>query len=216
MTVHHIFYIPLVFLLGLFFGLLISEKRIGNFREKLQVKPNFTHFSPPKVSLMYLILTLLILIGVFIITHIFPIPYGLKIVHNALGGFALFDKQPSFSGTEVYNRLQAYAIAGLPVYKRFTYTTDLIFPLTFFYFLRTLSRFVAQRISVHRYLLSAIIGLPFIWLGFDLVENSMVFALLSAFPTRNDFIAGILSYVTTIKFGLLFLATLVPPVFLFF
>lgn len=86
------------------------------------------------VSTKVLLLAFLIFAGVFVITHLFPIPYGAKAVQSTLGGFSLFDKQPSFSSTDVYDRLQAYSSDGFNDYKRFTYTVDLIFSLAFFIF----------------------------------------------------------------------------------
>ena len=99
-----------------------------------------------------------------------------------------------------------------PVYPSF----DIIFPITFFYFLITLARFVIQRTSLSKYLAKVIIYLPFIWLAHDLLENSIVFTLLSEFPIRNNFLGSILGLVTTTKFGLLFLSILVPPIFFVF
>ncbi|MFV8326710.1 hypothetical protein [Flavobacterium sp. ZS1P14] len=157
-----------------------------------------------------LLFTFFIFICIFIVTHLFPVPYGLEIVHNALGGLEIFDKQPSFSSNEVYNRLQSFLLEGLEVYKRFTYTIDIIFPLTFFSFLITLARFVTQRTSLSKYLVNAIIVLPFIWLSFDLLENLIVFILLSEFPIRNNFLGSLLGFVTATKFGLLFLSILIP------
>ena len=213
MTIHHLFYIPTVFFLGLVFGALISERRAGKMTGNGQTKVDSANLVRI-VSTNVLLFAFLIFAGVFVITHLFPIPYGAKVVQSALGGFPLFDKQPSFSSTEVYDRLQAYSLEGFNEYKRFTYTIDLIFPIAFFYFLFTLSRFFVVRISLSNFLAKAIIALPFIWLGFDLLENSMMFTLLSGIPNRLDFIAGILGFVTATKFGLLLLSILVPPVFL--
>lgn len=215
MTLQHIFYIPTIFLLGFLFGSLISERRRSKSTGNLQ-----THFELPdserRISGKILLFTFLIFIGVFVITHFFPIPYGPKIVQNALSGLEIFDKHPSFSSNEVYARLQSFPFEGLEVYKRFTYTVDIIFPLAFFYFLITLVRFVIERTSLSTFLRKAIIVIPFIWLSFDILENSIVFTLLSEFPIRNNFLGSILGFVTATKFGLLFLSILVPSLFYVF
>lgn len=215
MTLQHIFYIPTIFLLGFLFGSLISEIRRSKSTGNLQ-----THFDSPDsergISGKNLLFAFLIFIGVFVITHFFPIPYGSKTVQNALGGFEIFDKHPSFSSNEVYARLQSFPFEGLELYKRFTYTVDIIFPVTFFYFLITLARFVIERTSLSTFLGKAIIVLPFIWLSLDLLENSIVFTLLSEFPIRNNFLGDILGFVTATKFGLLFLSILEPSLFYVF
>lgn len=216
MTVQHIFYIPTVFLLGLVFGALISERRAGKMTGSGWAKVDSVNLVQRAVSAKALLLALLLFAGIFLVSHLFPIPYGAKVVQSALGNLPLFDKHPSFSSTEVHDRLQAYSSEGLQVYKRFTYTVDLIFPLTFFYFLYTLSRFVVERISLSNFLAKAGIALPFIWLGFDLLENLIVFTLLSDFSNKKDFLAGILGLVTSTKFGLLFLSILLPPLLLVF
>jgi len=210
---------PILYSHSFLFGISIRSfnfrKRAGKMIGNGQTKVDSANLARA-VSTKVLLLAFLIFAGVFVITHLFPMPYGAKAVQSALGGLPLFDKQPSFSIEEVYSRLQAYSSDGFNDYKRFTYTVDLIFPLAFFYFLVTLSRFVVERISLSNFLTKAIIALPFIWLGFDLLENSMVFTLLSGFPNRIDFLAGILGFVTAAKFGLLLLSILVPPVFLVF
>lgn len=215
MTLQHIFYIPTVFLLGLLFGSLISERSRRKSTGNLQ-----THFELPdsgrQISRRILFFTFLIFLGVFVITHLFPIPYGSKTVQNALGGLEIFDKNPSFSSAEVYTRLQSFPFEGLKVYKRFTYTVDIIFPVTFLYFLITLARFVIERISLSPFLGKAIIVLPFIWISLDLLENLIIFKLLSEFPIRNYFLGTILGFVTATKFGLLFLSILVPPLIFVF
>lgn len=212
MTLQHIFYIPTVFLLGFLFGTLISERRPG-----IPTRNSQTNFESPDlvqgISGKILLLAFFIFICTFIITHLFPIPFGPKTVQNALGGLEIFDKRPSFSSIEVYNRLQSFPLQGIEVYKRFTYTIDIIFPITFFYFLFTLARFVIQRTSLPKYLAKAIFYLPLIWLIHDLLENSILFTLLSEFPLRNNFLGSILGFVTVTKFGLLFLSILMPPLF---
>ena len=209
MTLQHIFYLPTIFLLGFLFGSLISESRHGKQTRNLQTHielPDLVQGTTGKI----LLFAFLIFICTFIITHLFPIPYGSKMVQNALGGLEIFDKKPSFSSTEVYTRLLSYPIEGLNMYKRFTYTVDIIFPLSFFYFLITLARFVIQRISLAKHLAKAIIVIPFIWLALDLIENATVFALLTAFPVRNNFLGSILGFLTTTKFVFLFSSILVP------
>jgi hypothetical protein len=209
MTLQHILYLPTIFFLGFLFGSLITERRHGKETRKLQINiglPDLVQGTTGKI----LLFAFLIFLCTFIITHLFPIPYGSKMVQNALGGLQIFDKKPSFSSTEVYNRMASYPIEGLNIYKRFTYTIDIIFPLFFFYFLITLARFVIQRISLSKHLAKAIIVIPFIWLALDFIENAIVFALLTTFPIKNNLLGSILGFLTTTKFVFLFSAILVP------
>lgn len=207
MTVQHILYIPTIFLLGLVLGTMINQRgRILNSNEQLQYKTTGKK----------LLQTFLIFILVFVVTHMFEIPWGVKAVNRLLGGLEIFDRRPLFSGAEVYERIRLFPEDGLLAYKRFTYTVDVLFPAAFFAFLFTFARYVSQRIAVSNYLQSALISLPFAWLIFDLIENTIIFTILSGFPAKYPFLNSSLGFITAIKFGLLFLSIITPSLLILF
>jgi hypothetical protein len=214
MTPQHVFYIPTIFLLGFVFGTLVNEKRQSlNARNSgMRISVGDSQHQTSVKSLLY---TFIIFLIVFVITHLFEIPWGPKTVHHLLGGVDLFDKRPVFSVTEIYKRIGSFSAEGLIAYKRFTYTVDLIFPLSFFAFLFTFARFVYQRITVSKFLLTVLMSLPFLWLGSDLLENAITFSILSDFPEHN-LLASALGFATATKFGFILLSIFAPSLLLIF
>lgn len=207
MTTQHLFYIPTVFLLGFVFGIIFSENRLlrstnnsdGSFRDRMS-----------KNKLLY---TFLIFILVFIITHLFEIPWGSKQVSSLLNGQEIFDKKPLFSSDEVYTKIGTFSEEGLKVYQRFTYTVDIIFPVSFFVFLLTFAQFVAYRIKKPKLINRIITILPTLWLITDFLENLILYIILSNYPTRYEFLGGIIGVVSAIKFTLLFCSIITPVIF---
>lgn len=205
MTIQHIFYIPTIFLLGFVFGTMIN-KATESQNNQLQYK----------TSRRKLLQTFLVFLLVFVITHIFEIPWGSKAVRQLLGGIEIFDKSPVFSSDVVYELISLFPHEGLMAYKRFTYTIDILFPLSFFVFLFTFSRFVCQRITIPKYLENVLIYLPIFWFVSDLLENTVIFNILTEFPSQNEFLGSSLGFITVIKFGLLLLSILTPSLLLLF
>lgn len=217
MTTQHIFYIPTIFLLGLVFGIIFTERRRGintvNSITSKRQEDTVQH----KTFGSKLFQTFVIFILVFVITHMFEIPWGSKAVGQLLGrGVEIFDKRPVFSSTEVYNQISKFPFEGLIAYKHFTYTIDIIFPLSFFAFLLTFARFVSQRITIPKYLVNILIGLPFFWFACDMFENAIIFSILSYYPTKIIILASSLGYITTVKFGLLLLSIFTPSLLFVF
>ena len=203
MTFQHLFYIPTIFLLGLISGILLSNN-------------TSTASAEGKMSGKKLGLVFLIFIIVFIITHSFNVPAGSKQVSMLLGGLEIFDKKPIFGSDAVYHYMQSFTEIGIRVYKRFTYTIDVIFPLSMLLFLYTFSKFTLQRVALTKYFFKTVKLLPWIWFGFDMLENANVFYLLSEFPKQHLFVAGSLGWITVTKFVLLFLSLLLPALLLLF
>jgi len=205
MTAEHVFYIPSIFLLGYLSALMVQARRY----------PTTAPDAPPSIhrhSGRRLLISFFLFVLVFVITHFFPFPMGARQVHHALGGLPLFDQSPLYIATHVYDRIVHYPEDGRLLYQRFTYTTDLVFPLTLFVFLLSLNKFLSARKQTHRSAWRLSLALSAVWLALDLIENTMVFALLDTYPQRMDWVAGNLGYVTTTKFALLLASFLLPAV----
>ncbi len=205
MTIQHIFYIPTIFLLGFVFGTMTNKVTESQNNQLLY-----------KTSRRKLLQTFLVFLLVFVITHIFEIPWGSKAVSQLLGGIEIFDKSPVFSSDAVYERISLFPAEGLTAYKRFTYTIDVIFPISFFVFLFTFSQFVCQRVTIPKYLENVLINIPIFWFVSDLLENAVIFNILTKFPSQNEFLGSSLGFISVIKFGLLMLSILVPSLLLLF
>jgi len=204
MTSAHILYIPIIFSLGLLSGTLLSSS------SKTPFEPKNLGNKPKQIKGRTLLGSFFIFITVFIGTHFFNVPRSSKAVEIALQGAEIFDKKPSFSSEQVYNRIASFPIDGIWLYKQFTYTIDVLFPITLFAFLILLSLYVTRRLFMSRKVQIAFLLIPTIWFASDMLENSIVYYLLSTFPAKNKNLAGILGYVTTVKFTLLLLSIAVP------
>lgn len=216
MTSQHILYIPTIFVLGLVFGIMFNEKRRGRSAISSMATNSQDALVQQKTSGSTLFQSFVIFLLVFIITHTFEIPWGSKAISQLLGGVEIFDKSPVFSSIEVYNRISQFPIEGLIAYKHFTYTIDIIFPLSFFAFLLTLARYVSQRIAIPKYSVNILISIPFFWFAFDLIENTVIFSILFNYPSQSIILASSLGYITTLKFGLLLLSIFTPSLLLIF
>jgi hypothetical protein len=200
MTSAHILYIPTIFMLGFLTGLLI---RSGG-----KVETNTPQ--QQTVSGVLLLGSLFIFLFAFVGTHFFAIPRSAHAVHHALNGAEIFDKKPSYSSSEVYERISHFPEGGRFLYKQFTYTTDILFPITLFCFLILLSIYISQRAMMPKKLRMILVFIPIIWFSFDMLENAIVYHILDIYPIRKEWLADILGYVTIIKFGLLLLSIAIP------
>lgn len=206
MTPQHILYIPIIFLLGYIFGKL-SNQSLG------QGDQNYSLILVQSIKKLFY--SFILFLAVLLITHAVEIPWGSKELGQLLDNKPLFDHHPSFTSEEVYQRIASFSTAGIEAYKRFTYSIDLLFPTVLFFFLFTLTGFV-QNYAPSTYLLRFLPALPIAWLLSDLMENALLFTILHIFPRQIHFPAGMLGYITFVKFSLLFLSFITPVLLLLF
>ncbi len=207
MTPAHVFFIPSVFFLGFLFGGIVASRRAPPATSQGDVKLS----SPTGRTLL---IAFIVFAGIFAATHMSPQFGGAKAISAAVHGMPIFDQRPSFSSSDVYQRLAAFGETGRGMYRRFTYSIDIVFPLSLLVFLSLLARFVEQRIMLNAAMRKVLVVLPFIWFGADMLENAIVFNLISQFPTKNDFLGGIVGVVTVSKFTLLLLSIASPAILL--
>ncbi len=204
MTPAHIFFIPSVFFLGFLLGGIFASRSKGQARAIQDGGPTG----------QTLVIALVVFAVIFVATHVFPQFGGSKAITVATHGMPILDQRPSFSGNDVYLRLEAFGEIGRAMYQRFTYSVDVIFPLSLLVFLSLLARFVARRTTLNAVARNYFVALPFIWFGSDMLENAIVFTLLAQFPTHSVFLGGIVGFVTVAKFSFLLLAIASPAVLL--
>jgi hypothetical protein len=200
MTSAHILYIPTIFLLGFLTGSL-AGKGFNNSNN-----PANESGIPGKVLLGSFVIFAIVFIG----THFFDIPRSSKAVAKALNGLEIFDKKPAYTSAEVYSRIELFPENGRVLYQEFTYTIDILFPITLFAFLFLLSRFVIKRVTMCRSAQIILMAVPVLWLSMDFIENAVIFTLLDKFPVKDYVLAGSLGYITITKFSLLLLSILAP------
>ncbi|NOT42455.1 MAG: hypothetical protein HOP13_18415 [Alphaproteobacteria bacterium] len=165
-------------------------------------------------SLRSVLIAFVILIAVFIATHVLPIPGSLRDVMAAAGGQTILDQKPAFSTVEIYQRLDAFGQTGRALYQRFLVTTDVIFPLTLLAFLFLLARYTSQQLAPPRALRGLLLIFPFAFFVFDMIENLSIFQMLSDYPERHRLTGDLLGYVTVVK-RLSMYAAIVLPLVLF-
>ena len=204
MTSAHILYIPTIFFLGFLAGSLSSNgySQVSTTRSGITSRTLLGSF--------------VIFAIVFAGTHFFEIPRSSKAVAKALNGLEIFDKKPSYSSDEVYTRMETFPEYGRLLYKQFTYTIDVLFPITFFVFLILLARFTINKFRLSKPLQIGLQIIPVTWIGMDFIENAIIFNLLDQYPVKNHFLAGSLGYITLIKFTLLLLSIIAPATIIAF
>lgn len=200
-TSAHFFFIPIVFFLGLFFGGLLPRQRFGVAVGQLRRRAT----SAKAVALAFAVFAL-----VFVFTHLLSHTSGAHSLSVHLGGQPIFDQRPSFSSVQVYDRLTAFGEEGRSMYQKFTYTDDVVFPLSLLVFVYFLGRFVGDRSAVGNGLRLVLLGLPLVWFGFDMLENAMVYQLIGQYPLTSETLGNLLGLVTVTKFALLLACVVVP------
>jgi hypothetical protein len=194
MTPAHFIFIPTVFLVGFLLGRQTADQS-SSLRKRVR---------PMAISFLIVML-------VFIVTHIFPYFGGVKSITLVTGGLKILDSAPTFLADEVYRRIEAFGSIGREMYQRFTYTSDVIFPVSVLAFLFSLVRFVLKIHSGSGRIAQILFALPAVWFLSDMIENLIVYLVLDSFPLPLR-IAGVLGYVTVTKFILLGLSILNPLV----
>lgn len=181
MTPAHMIFIPTIFLLGVLAGLLLTSRKTGG---------------------LPVLLTLGLALGTFGITHLTELPIGAGAVQASIGGAPLFDQSPSFSASDVLERIELFGNQGREAYLLETYTGDVLFPLTLLAFFLALGRFTTSRLqpTAWRHLFRVI---PLAWFAVDMFENGMIHALILGYPTPSTLLAAMLGPVTSVKFVLL-------------
>jgi hypothetical protein len=116
------------------------------------------------------------------------------------------------SGEDVYARIAAFGAQGRELYRTFTLTTDIVFPLTWMPFLLLYARYAYSRFTAGPPVRLLMLAFPVVYLVADVVENAFVWVMLTDFPTRHSFLARAIFYPTVAKWLALVLAALGPTV----
>lgn len=160
------------------------------------------------------IIALLVLLSVFVLTHVVKFPGSIPYLREVVHGQPILDMKPSFSSAETYQRLESFGEIGRELYMRTMLTVDIVFPISVFIFLFLLSRYTAQRLQMKPLYGRALRSLPFIYIILDFLENLTVATLLSSYPGQHEFLAANIGYLTTGKRIAMFGAILIPVVLL--
>jgi hypothetical protein len=209
MTPLHALYIPTIFLMGLTIGALMQKRTLAR-ATPIEQRVNL----PRKRSGRFLFGAFLVVVAAFILTHFFEIPNSSKAVSLAIHQ-EIFDKTPSFSSQEVYARISHFPEYGIEMYKKFTYTVDIFFPVCLLIFLMALAQYAKDGYSLYKGISRNLLHLPpLLWFASDMMENTLIYHMLDIYPVEHHTLAGALGYLTLFKFSLLLLSMLLPAVIL--
>ncbi len=145
-----------------------------------------------------LLLALVLGLFAFVAVHFLTFPGSVPHFRAASNGGALLDTHPEFTADGVYRRMEAFGADGRAVYAFRVFTVDLLFPLALMP-LFLLSMAAAIRTGVAPSFLAPLRFAPWIFLIFDLAENTTIRILLAQYPERLDSLAGVLGFVSAIK-----------------
>lgn len=123
------------------------------------------------------------------------VPYFLEVTN----GVHLLDVKPAFGSDRIYERFEEYGDEGRAEYRFRLFTIDLLLPLSVLWFFLLAMAKTSALVFENKKVQYGLVAIPIIYVAFDIVENTVLFYLLSEFPTRVDSLAGILPYVTLIK-----------------
>jgi hypothetical protein len=189
----HVFFIPMIFFLGFFFGAIITQSRLGRgFTGPAQARH--------KRNLFW---ALGLFVAVLVSTHVFSTAGGSAALEATLQGSPLLDKVPSFSAEEVHARLAGYGESGRRAYQKFTFTADVVFPVSLLFLILSISNLVLARTATTPVFRALLFVLPVLWFFSDMLENAVIYELLAGFPNETKWLSKIIGHITMAKFGLL-------------
>ena len=130
-------------------------------------------------------------------------------------GVETIDLQFTYSPQELYRMLENYGEQGRRVYAISHLSSDVIFPVIYAFLFSLSITYTFRRAFSLSSPLQKFKYLPFLLLGFDLLENILLVILLLAFPQPLTALALMAGLVTAIKWILSGLVVLLPFVGLF-
>jgi hypothetical protein len=157
-----------------------------------------------------LVIAMVIAILAVFSVHFLDFPGSVPRFERVSGGGVLLDVLPAFTVDGVYARLVGYGEAGRQSYTMRNVTVDLILPLSMLPFLYLLMLNAVRPLRLNSLLQVSLLSLSLTYVILDLAENAGVLMLLSNYPQRVNWVAGLLPYVTLVKRVASLLAIFVP------
>jgi hypothetical protein len=137
-------------------------------------------------------------LGIFAAVHFLTFKGSVPHFVQVSNGEALFDTSIARSADDLHERLQRMGEAGRQEYVFRNLTTDLLLPLSLLPLLYLGTKRLRRRFSLGQ-AGKVLLFLPAAYVVFDLIENSLVVALILDFPERQATLASMLPVVTMIK-----------------
>jgi uncharacterized membrane protein len=130
-------------------------------------------------------LTILALV-IFALVVAFVLPQQAKQAESVSGGAGSPDMSFFYSSTDLYNMAEAYGVDGRAAYVRARFTFDLIFPLSYLFFLATSISWVMKRAVPNSNSLWRLLNLfPVFGVLFDYLENISTSIVMVNYPQQT-------------------------------
>lgn len=134
--------------------------------------------------------------GFFICIFIMYVsPYGIKAIRQYDEGFKLLDMRLRYNATALYDTFEKIGKMGREAYNKFL-ILDYIFITCFLIVMIIIAIKFANNTGV-QYILVILASLRAL---FDILENSLLIYLMKIYPEKNNLLASICSWITTLKF----------------
>ena len=142
---------------------------------------------------------ILIFLLLFFFTTSFFMPWFSQVLGIPDKGVTSIDLQFTYSPQRLYQMIGQYGERGRQVYAVSHLTADVIFPLVYAFFFSLSITYTFRRSFSLSSRVQKLKYLPFVLLGFDLLENFFLVILLLAFPQPLAALAFIAGLVTAVK-----------------
>ncbi|NQY86741.1 MAG: hypothetical protein HRT51_03170 [Colwellia sp.] len=113
-----------------------------------------------------------------------------------------------YSAEDAYNLIKSYGEYNRARYIVGSLTIDIIYPLYYATFLGLILRFFIEKIDEQHGKWQYFSLSPYIIMLIDFCENLTVITLLSIFPQRNEYLAELASVLTSTKWLLFFMVSI--------
>lgn len=141
---------------------------------------------------------ILLLLLLIVVMNAFVLPYYTGHIVPE-GGPPVLDLHFGFTANEAYETLEAFGEEGRTVYLEMLLMADTIYPLIYGLFLIFLASFFLKCILKPDYSFRVINLLAIDAVIFDFLENAGIVYMISQFPLRTDFVAGLTSVFNIMK-----------------
>jgi len=132
---------------------------------------------------------ILILLGLFILFSLVIMPYGQTLMGSAAEETGLIDMTFGADPEKLFEKVDSYGEHGRQVYRVFTLTADLAYPIVYSLFFSLATTYLFRRTFSTRSWTQRLNLLPFTALIFDLLENLGIAGLVSTYPQRLTWLA---------------------------
>ena len=146
--------------------------------------------------------------GFFFLFNLVVMPSGQKFMGGRAHEVGSIDLTFGASPASLFDQVEAYGPQGRVVYRIFTLTADVAYPINYSLFMGLAITYTFRHIFPEKSWLQKLNLVPFGALLFDVLENIGVASLLTAYPQRFIWLAGYTVIMNFIKWILAGTSTL--------